>query len=832
LGDVVPLAQSEQLFTIFLELAGVTIISYMTSTITGLIGSFDARARRRQDKFEEIERFMGAKALSPLLRGTIRDYFELVLASKSTAALDEAKLLAELSGPLQTAVMFEVHSSLIDRFSFFKGKQPEFVRDMLMSANPMVVKHDRVLMREGMTGDSLLLLIEGRVNFESSQGTVYMQLPPGSVFGAMSLLCTGRNVCNARSVGTVQTYTVPRRDMERILEDYPDVERELLALALARLRRLQVERRKTRSQRLAAGVAVFSPEAEAATDAAVTRGLATKPGTGGADGATVAGRGFSGGAGRRASAPVLTAEDLASGRAAGSAERIALLRHMADTKQFRRLSSSGNHLKRGEPESLSRADDDSVGSPSRRDPRSSPGTLLGRVDSKAAAAEAEDSGIEGAEGASSPSASVTAAVRDAAAARVANSSSATSQSMHQLTGPGRAVADVTEQPLDVVGRPRGTHTSGFMKAAGLTAGGGPIFAGTPASRSAASAHRGAEEEEEGGPQGTAPRLLDAESRQESLTGKSRSGVALRDSASFDKPRGSRRHSLASADPFDRQLMSSKEQELREQTDSLIERTLTTAKRAVRRKERLVTRMAAERERRQFTSRPMDRTLQSSSPHPDEPSGRQRQLAKLNDVPPPTLVAAGRSQSKTLQKRARGLRAKLDEQRRALRAMASIGTTSTAVQSAEEASNAGMGLTPPAATPASMDVSDATSPGLPPSTVVSAAAATAVMRGSSRHMVVQPPDAPGSPGSSAHTGGDLDGLRLVTTSSNLLLSPDPRSAHGRPRGTDPATAFALDEMTAAMRGVASALMGLQQEQEAIVDLLIAVLADDEVEEDAL
>lgn len=833
LGDVVPLLQSEQIFTIFLELAGVTIISYMTSTITGLIGSFDARAQRRQNKFEEIERFMGAKTLSAGLRGSIRDYFELVLASKSTAALDEAKLLGELSGPLQTAVMFEVHGSLIKRFGFFRGKQPEFVRDVLMAATPMVVKHDRVLMREGMTGDALVLLIDGRVNLESSHGKVYMQLPPGSVFGAVSLLCTGRNVCDVRSVGTVHTYSVPRRDVERILEDYPDVESELLNLALARLRRMQMERQKMRSQSLATDVAGFSPLAEDATDAAVTRGLATTLVDAGAMGQLpLPLHGLEQGQSRRESAPAATAQELATSHSAGSAERIALLKQMTDRKQFRRPGNSQAGKRPGKVRGSS-GHDSGIG-PADLEPAGrscQKGENAGalddrRVDSKAVAAAHAHSAAE---------VSVTAAMKRASApadwAETATGLDGASpghrapvlQAAHVAGNPGLQLADVT----DVANGSGTARQSDAGTAVSLQ----PSRTQGCFSGASASPRARVGDGEEGGPWASPERALDARPRQERLVGDSRSGFAQRGPATPRSDRGSRRHSLATTQPFDRQPMSSKELELQDQTDSLIERTLTTAKRAVRRKERLVTRMATERERRQFTSRPMHAVLQSSSPHPDDQTGTRKIVSSPAD--PPALMTAGRVQSKSLQQRARGLRAKLTEQRRNLRAMTTLNSAPAVpldppqqaiapggAVAGDMADSATAATTPPPATPALPDTLHAAGQAPTPAPPGTASSLVAPL-GVPGQLMLPPPEVPSSPSSSSHHG-ELDGLRLVTGSSSLLFSPGPRT----PRRRDPATAFALDEMTVAMRGVASALMGLQHEQEAIVDLLIAVLADDD------
>ncbi len=775
LGDIVPLLPSEQIYTIFLEVAGITVISYLTSTITGLIGSFDARARRRRLKFEEVERFMGAKNLTPQLRSLIRDYFEMVLASKSTAALDESKLLSELSGPLQTAVVFEVHGSLIERFGFFKGKQAEFVRDTLKAASPLQAPHDRLIVREGMAGDALYLLIEGRVNFEALDGTVYMQLPAGSVFGAMALLCTGRNVCSTRAVGFVQLYSISRRDVERVLEDYPDVEAELLTLALARLKRIETGRNRMRAARKDAARGRFSEAAEAATDLAVSRALA-QPGTLPSSPSAAFSNTAAGLARRQVSStkptPRRAQDDGGEGLAAGSAQRVAMLRHMAETRHHRRASTgsraahderspsgppSSGHLRGrffGEPE-------DGSGPPVFV---SGAGRPKGEADSKSAASRAVDLAMAGGAGVTSSQSAQ------------GNAPSSPGQQEPQKTrgrsltagsagaGPSSALglrsatngsaAETESEVAPVAGTPTPSASEGGP-------GDGPPTDGAEAGRPDARQKRASEV----WPLAMPP-LLDASSRKRDLHKKSESA----ESSAWVARASRRRSATTVADRaqhgFEEQLTQSKELEVSRQTDSLIDRTMTTVDRAVRRKERLVSRMAAERERRQFTSKPL-RSREAGTPghaSPERPPADQEPSAAMS-------MSFRSNTSKRLQERARGLRAKLDAQRKQLHEVTAFGASGVWATGGDD---------PAAIVPHS------------------------------------------HPGAGAAGEEELTptaaAARVVSTRG--LLTP------GRaPSLSGPSLTAAIQDMTVAMRAVASSIAGLQLEQEAIVDLLIEVLADD-------
>jgi len=245
------------------------------------------------------------------------------------------------------------------------------------------------------------------------------------------------------------------------------------------------------------------------------------------------------------------------------------------------------------------------------------------------------------------------------------------------------------------------------------------------------------------------------------------------------PGRSRRHSATAATKasavgkFRHDLTTSKEMELSRQTDSLIDRAMTTVDRAVRRKEKLVSRMAAERERRQLTSRPL--ASPTSLLRSAESSGRPEAHAAHH----PAALGPGsyRTGSKRLQERARGLRAKLDERRKALRQVTALAASRSI----------------------RWDTTHTPTPGASSAAGPTEADASFIGDG---------PAVPISPSDSA--------LIAVTTQRY------PQPAAGLE--SSDATLSAMQDMTSAVQGVAASISGLQVEQEAIVDLLIAVLAE--------
>ena len=63
--------------------------------------------------------------------------------------LDQDLLLNELPAALKSEVMSITHKKILDSFSFFKGKPPQFVLDILPGFQHISLSKDEVIYRKG-----------------------------------------------------------------------------------------------------------------------------------------------------------------------------------------------------------------------------------------------------------------------------------------------------------------------------------------------------------------------------------------------------------------------------------------------------------------------------------------------------------------------------------------------------------------------------------------------------------------------------------------------------------------------------------------------------------
>jgi CRP-like cAMP-binding protein len=267
-GDLLAVTVAERVFTIVVVCCGLTWFAYITATIASYLEGMDAQSKARREKAEAVETFMASRGLRRPLRARVRDYYALAWRKRTSAA--DAEILDELSTHLQTDVIFELHRAVIPKMAFFKDKDPHFVAGLLRKAFPLQFGEGEIVSKEGATGHHLYLLVVGRVEMVTLDNVACLQLPSGSLFGEIALLCTTKQVVSVRAVTFVELLAVHRTDLEAVLGDYPEYEAELVALAVERLRRI-------RDRRLRKGAAPGAGAGAVGTSLSVAAGAGLGP---------------------------------------------------------------------------------------------------------------------------------------------------------------------------------------------------------------------------------------------------------------------------------------------------------------------------------------------------------------------------------------------------------------------------------------------------------------------------------------------------------------------------------------------------------------------------
>ncbi|MGH7279764.1 MAG: Crp/Fnr family transcriptional regulator [Candidatus Rokuibacteriota bacterium] len=95
-----------------------------------------------------------------------------------------------------------------------------------------------VLTRTGDAGDEFFVLVDGSATAEVSPRK-RRRMGPGEFFGEMSLLDGGPRSATVKAETDVRLLVIPRRSFQALLNEVPDLTRNILAVLSRRLRQLE-----------------------------------------------------------------------------------------------------------------------------------------------------------------------------------------------------------------------------------------------------------------------------------------------------------------------------------------------------------------------------------------------------------------------------------------------------------------------------------------------------------------------------------------------------------------------------------------------------------------
>jgi len=135
-------------------LVGVSWYAYIVSSMTTVMSSFDATSAAVREKMMNINEFIRAAKLPPLLGKQVRSYFEFKLSNSQRVFLmnkhyDADEILYELSSSLRSDIMLYMERDLVSRIPFFQNKVKQFVADTVALLQPIVCHEGEFIVKEG-----------------------------------------------------------------------------------------------------------------------------------------------------------------------------------------------------------------------------------------------------------------------------------------------------------------------------------------------------------------------------------------------------------------------------------------------------------------------------------------------------------------------------------------------------------------------------------------------------------------------------------------------------------------------------------------------------------
>ena len=176
------------------------------------------------------------------LQENIRQYYDYVWNNRR--GFDETVVLEELPSSLKLQVALHLNKEIIEKVPMFQGAPEDLIRQIVLNLKPVLYTPGDYVFRKGEMGDQMYFISKGKVEIVSEDGqTVYATLSEGSFFGEIALLFSSERTASVRAKDYCDLYTLDKFTFDNVLAKFPEIGRQVHAMAEERRQKSVAESR-------------------------------------------------------------------------------------------------------------------------------------------------------------------------------------------------------------------------------------------------------------------------------------------------------------------------------------------------------------------------------------------------------------------------------------------------------------------------------------------------------------------------------------------------------------------------------------------------------------
>lgn len=127
---------------------------------------------------------------------------------------------------------------LLHRIPLFSRFDRRHLERLGMLTEEVEVEPGKVLIKQGDTGDDLMIVVSGQVGVERD-GERINQLGPGDFFGEIALIERGPRTATCTAEAATTLLVVNHRDFHAVMQEFPEIAAEVLLTLAHRVRTLE-----------------------------------------------------------------------------------------------------------------------------------------------------------------------------------------------------------------------------------------------------------------------------------------------------------------------------------------------------------------------------------------------------------------------------------------------------------------------------------------------------------------------------------------------------------------------------------------------------------------
>ncbi|XP_074633168.1 uncharacterized protein LOC141891977 isoform X4 [Acropora palmata] len=230
---VTPTSTMSLVFCIFTYLCGVLIFATIVGNAADMIVDLRRHREKYHKKLDGMKEYIAANQLPMDLQRRVIQWFDFAWRYKKD--MSEEELFQQLNDNFRAEIAIHVNMDTLKKVKMFEHCDPGFLRELVLKLKPMLCSPGDHVCRQDEIGREMYIVNNGELEVLDKSGAVLAKLSAGRHFGEISILdmkgIGNRRTASVRSVGFSDLFRLSKKDLEEVIEYYPEEKDKLAKIA-------------------------------------------------------------------------------------------------------------------------------------------------------------------------------------------------------------------------------------------------------------------------------------------------------------------------------------------------------------------------------------------------------------------------------------------------------------------------------------------------------------------------------------------------------------------------------------------------------------------------
>ncbi|XP_037081197.1 uncharacterized protein LOC119101913 [Pollicipes pollicipes] len=232
-GHITPQTRTEYIISIILMVHGVIFFGYIIASVTASLVNADTTRAKFNERVKKLRKQMLYEVVPVVLQKKVVRHIEYEFSRSQ--GMQAHLLFSNLPPSIRGDVSFVLFESLISSVPIFETIDNSFHRMLAMCLKEAFFLEGETVIFAGDMGQEMYFIHRGICEIIDQEGTVTVCLGPGRFFGEVSVMYSIPRTATIRAQTNTDLFVLTKSDLQDVLENYPEIKREIERIAMARL---------------------------------------------------------------------------------------------------------------------------------------------------------------------------------------------------------------------------------------------------------------------------------------------------------------------------------------------------------------------------------------------------------------------------------------------------------------------------------------------------------------------------------------------------------------------------------------------------------------------